>query len=275
MTATACGRRCVGRDDVVRHVGRIRYVWRLTALAAVLLLTPLLGRLAALCGQRGAHRLLRLWARSLVTAAGISVRVRGNLPRSGPALLVSNHVTFFDGMALTAGFPGLLVVTNESAARNPLSGRLFRQAGLIFVDREAPRTAPRMVEEVTGALRGGRVVLVYPRGTFSCRPPGGAFPPAVLQAALDAQAPVRPLLTRCVARGSGPTARGSYFPDDESLVAMFRRVLRIRDLEIEISVLEAVDPSVCADRRALARLAKARIDEAAGTGPAPCGTGGG
>ncbi|MEV6597025.1 lysophospholipid acyltransferase family protein [Actinoplanes sp. NPDC051346] len=156
---SSCGPRCrPGGDEAVSGVAT---VLRLGAAAAVLIgglvLVPLL---------RG--RAIRTVARGLLAALGVRLVWRGRTPHTG-SLLVANHVSWLDVLALLAVAPVTLVAKREVRGW-PLVGAMARAAGAIFVDRDRPRRLPETVAEVAAALRAGRSVAAFPEGTtFSVR----------------------------------------------------------------------------------------------------------
>jgi 1-acyl-sn-glycerol-3-phosphate acyltransferase len=103
-------------------------------------------------------------------ALGIRLDMRGT-PRSGPGLVVGNHVSWLDILALTASAPMRQVAKSEVASW-PIIGTMARRSGAIFVRRDSWRQLPAMVEEMTTALRQGEKVQVFPEATTRC---GGAI----------------------------------------------------------------------------------------------------
>lgn len=236
---SACGPQCrPGGDDAV-HRGTT--VLRLFAAAAVLIggliLVPLL---------RGAA--IRTVARGLLAALGVRLVWRGSAPRPG-SLLVANHVSWLDVLALLAVTPVRLVAKHEVGAW-PAVGTLARWGGTIFVDRSRPKRLPATVGEVTASLRAGRSVAVFPEGTTFCGAERGRFRPALFQAAVDAGAAVVPISIRY----ASPSAS---FIGDDTLWSSVRRVAALRGLTVTLVGSPGLRPEPGADRRLLARAAQA------------------
>jgi len=266
----ACRSECIAADDVVPRVSWPRYAVRQVGLLVTHGFAIVFGFLSVFLTQRATRRLLQVWARSVIRVAGIKVEIDGDFPRSGPMLVVANHVSFFDALAVLSRSSQIVPLATHQVARSPIIGRMCRNAGAIFVNGTTPTAIPAMVRDVTTVLRTGHVVLAYPEGTPRCRAPGGPFPPAVLQCAITANAPVQPVLTRCMLRDGTPTAQGCWFTYNEPATSMFRRVLRIRGLVIKIRIFPAIDPTVTRDRRDLAWVAKAPLDRTTGPMPHTC-----
>lgn len=249
-----CGAACLTGGDPV--VGKLRASLRIAAAAAILLAAvPLLAVLP--------RRAVRMVFRAVLRAFGVRLRVRGELavtPGRG-ALVVSNHVSWLDIVAVNAVRPVRSVAKREIATW-PVLGRVATAAGTVFLDRERLRTLPGTVAELARALRGGAIVSAYPEGTTWCGSDFGAFRPALFQAALDAGVPVRPVALRFLAAGRETPAPA--FVGDETLLDSLRRVARLRGLVLEVLVLDEIAPGAAPTRRDLAVLARASIASALG-----------
>ncbi len=106
---------------------------------------------------------LLLWPR-------YTIRVRGleHLPRTGPALLAANHVTWIDGFLLTAACPrrGKALV-NASYINWPGFRHLARWVGLIPVPSSGPRAQRAAIDAVRAALDRGEAVAIFPEAQLS------------------------------------------------------------------------------------------------------------
>ncbi|MFE9184279.1 lysophospholipid acyltransferase family protein [Micromonospora haikouensis] len=252
---------------VARRLGRLAAV--LLMLAAGALLAGLLPVLPA----RERRAALRGWARGATRAFGVRLVARGRLPRR-PSLVVANHASWLDVLALLAVAPARVLAKRE-VRRWPLVGPLAVAGGTLFVDRARPRALPAAVRRIAAVLRAGHPVAVFPEGTtwcgaaLDCRP-GGGFRPAVFQAAVDAGAPVVPVrigyhLAAAApapglssARVGGPTTVGAFL-GAESLGRSVWRVLGARGLTVTVTATAALHPGRDADRRRLARAAESAV----------------
>ena len=238
---SACGPQCrPGGDDAVRGVVTVlRLLTAAAVLISGLILVPLL---------RGAA--VRTVARALLAALGVRLVWRGSAPRPG-SLLVANHVSWLDVLALLATTPVRLVAKREVGAW-PAVGALAKRSGAIFIDRSRPKSLPTTVAEVTAALRAGRSVAVFPEGTTFCGANQGRFRPALFQAAIDAGAPVVPA---SIVYDSTAAA----FIGDDTLWGSVRRVAALRRLTVTLVTAPALRPEAGAGRKALARAAQSSL----------------
>lgn len=109
-------------------------------------------------------------ARALFAAQGLKFTITGaeHVPRQGGAVLVMNHVGYFDfAYAGLAAHPsGRLVrfMAKEQVFHHKVSGPLMRGMHHIPVDRGAGASSFRAA---VGALKAGEIVGVFPEATIS------------------------------------------------------------------------------------------------------------
>ncbi|MER5606053.1 lysophospholipid acyltransferase family protein [Micromonospora tulbaghiae] len=257
--ASGCGPDCLP-PPAAPDVSRLRRAGRLLGVLGVLLAGTGLAVLLPLLPATRGRAALRGWALWTLRTLGVRLVVRGRAPR-GRALLVANHVSWLDVLAVLAVSPARMLAKRE-VRRWPLVGALAAAAGTVFVDRSRPRDLPATVARVAGVLRSGRSVAVFPEGTTwcgaatDCRPSGG-FRPAMFEAAVAAGAPVVPL--RIGYRYAGDPSTLPAFLGEETLWASIRRVLAAQGLTVSVTLSAALHPGEGADRRSLARIAEAAI----------------
>jgi 1-acyl-sn-glycerol-3-phosphate acyltransferase len=87
----------------------------------------------------------------------------GNMPRTGPVVLVANHSAFVDGPLLFGMFHRRTVFLVKEEMFHGVVGRVLRRLGQLAVRRGEPDRAPLLAAQ--GVLRAGGVVVVFPEGT--------------------------------------------------------------------------------------------------------------
>ncbi|MFJ6608931.1 lysophospholipid acyltransferase family protein [Streptomyces sp. NPDC091289] len=254
-------------DGCARHTGAVR-----APLPAALLLLAgctlvLLGvACVPLVRQLGAARrdlLVRRWAHAVPRAFGVRVMVRRHAPEpaTGGELVVANHISWLDIPLIASVLPGRMLAKSE-IRRWPLLGPLAALGGTLFIDRDRLRALPAAVRTVAAALRSGSRVVVFPEGSTWCGRGGGAFRPAVFQAAIDAGATVRPVriaYRTAASHASEPAAGAVAFVGDDPLAASLWRVVRAAGLTARVDVLAPIPPNGEDDRRTLARRARTAV----------------
>ncbi|CAN5244054.1 lysophospholipid acyltransferase family protein [soil metagenome] len=136
-------------------------------------------------------------ARVLFRVLGLRFTITGaeHIPRSGGAVLVSNHVSYLDfvlcGLAAQPSRRLVRFMAKEAVFRHRVSGPLMRGMHHIPVDRKAGAQA---YADAVGALRGGEIVGVFPEATISQSFTLKSFKLGAARMAIEAQVPLVPML---------------------------------------------------------------------------------
>lgn len=97
------------------------------------------------------------------------------IPRSGPALLAMNHISYadpaFDAVFVHRNGRVPRFLAKASVMSSPVFGRLARGAGSIAVHRGTSAAADAL-REAHQALREDKMVVIYPEGTLTKDPDG-------------------------------------------------------------------------------------------------------
>ncbi|MEO9327366.1 lysophospholipid acyltransferase family protein [Gordonia aurantiaca] len=249
---STCGSRCLrprDRRGLDRLGDLVRAGWRATRLVAVIARFVVPGVAGDRAGRSPGRRSRA--SRACLAALGIRTVIddrRSGAQRATPALVVANHISYLDILALSLVVPAPVVAKSE-VLDMPLVASAARRCGVIGVDRRRLRDLPATVDEVTARLRRGESVIVFPEGTTFCGREAGAFRPAFFQAAVDAGVPVLPVGLRFRGNGGRPAPEPGFIGDDTPL-ATLGRVLTARGLVVEVRLGPLEPPRV--DRRELA-----------------------
>jgi acyl-[acyl-carrier-protein]-phospholipid O-acyltransferase/long-chain-fatty-acid--[acyl-carrier-protein] ligase len=103
----------------------------------------------------------------MVIRAIYRIRVTGetNVPKTGGALLLPNHVTWADAFFISAACPRpVRFVMDETFMTNPWVARFSKIFQTVPIDRESPREALRITAE---ALKEGHVLCLFPEGQLT------------------------------------------------------------------------------------------------------------
>lgn len=101
------------------------------------------------------------------------VEGRRNVPRTGPAIIASNHLAFLDPvfMPLVVRRHVTFIAKSEyftgKGVKGLLSRLFFRSIGVVPVDRSGGRSARASLDTLKSVLDEGRIVGYYPEGTRS------------------------------------------------------------------------------------------------------------
>jgi 1-acyl-sn-glycerol-3-phosphate acyltransferase len=132
----------------------------------------------------------------------LELRASGAIPTRG--LLVCNHLSYLDILALGALAPGAFVAKREVKAW-PVLGWFARLAGTLFVHREKRHDVGRAAAEIEAALDQGGLVVLFPEGTSSGGETVLPFKSALLAPAARREHPLTAAFIRyALADGSVP-----------------------------------------------------------------------
>jgi len=172
--------------------------------------------------QRDAR--VQQWAQRMLTVIGVKLVVQGTPPATGPMLLICNHISWLDIIAIHAA-RHVRFVSKSDVKHWPMIGTLATGAGTLYIERERQRDALRVVHRMTDALRAGDIIAVFPEGTTSDGRTLLPFHANLLQAAISADAPVQPAALHFTDATTGAVSYATRYIDDDSLFESLWRTL--------------------------------------------------
>ncbi|MDN8613236.1 lysophospholipid acyltransferase family protein [Variovorax ginsengisoli] len=197
------------------------------------------------------------WAERLLNIMGIRLTVHGTPPAHGPVLVVCNHLSWLDIVAIHAA-RHVRFVSKASVRHWPVIGTLSTGAGTLYIERERRRDAVRVVHHMTEALRAGDIIAVFPEGTTSDGHGLLPFHANLLQAAISSGAPVQPAALRFADAASGQNSDAPRYVDDDNLLASLWNTLKAPPL-LAIVHFGEPQPSTGRDRRGWAKSLHADV----------------
>ncbi|CAN5647699.1 lysophospholipid acyltransferase family protein [soil metagenome] len=161
---------------------------------------------------------IRAWLKLRITGLG-------NIPKTGPGLVVVNHISNLDPLVVAtvvdrAGRRPRFLAKSE-LFRLPVVGWALKGCGQIEVKRGTP-AAPQALEEALAALARGEIVVVFPEGTVTTHPDLEPGPPksGVIRLVLQSGAPLIPCGVWGTANVWPKLKKGSWRPRQDVVVAI-------------------------------------------------------
>ena len=248
----------------------LRRLWRIPSLVALLfgglftvfVVFPLVGP-----GRR--EWLIATWSRMLVGACGAQIveriapgaealsAMRG---RHGPGdgrLLLSNHVSWLDIFAIDSLAPASFAAKAEIASW-PLAGTLVGRAGTVFIERGRRHAVHGVIQRMGEKLQAGLRAAVFPEGTTSDGRRLLPFHGNLVQAALNAEAPMVPVGIRYVDPDGEPSHAAMFIGDTTFLQSLWTITGHPRVI-VEVHVMPAILPAPGLKRQSVARQAREAI----------------
>ena len=96
-----------------------------------------------------------------------------NLPKSGPVIVISNHLSYVDALVFAHFLYGngraVRYLGKDSVFKIPILGKIIASSGQIPVARESDK-ASHALDSALGLLQAGHCVGIYPEGTLTRDP---------------------------------------------------------------------------------------------------------
>lgn len=177
---------------------------------------------------------VQAWAMQLLRIWDIDVEVRGKPVVTGPALLVSNHISWLDILVIHATRHCRFV--SKSELRDwPLLGTLATGAGTLYIERAQRKDAMRMVKDMAQSLRNGEVLAVFPEGTTGDGIGILPFHANLIQSAIEGQAPVQPLALQFIDTQNQSISMAARYVDDDTLLSSIWSTLNASGLKAVVN----------------------------------------
>lgn len=236
---------------------QLRAAWRLLRIALHVLhgVAMVLLRLPSL-DAAGRRERIRWWAAKLLRVTGVALDGAGT-PRPGGTLLVANHVSWLDIVAIHALCPRARFVSKADVKAWPVLNRLVDAAGTLYLERERRRDAMRVMHHIGEALVAGDMVAVFPEGTTGAGHELLPFHANLLQAAIATGTPLQPLALR-FSDAAHAVSPAVAFVGDTTLLQSLWWVVCAEGLRVRVRFLPPIG-SEHADRRALAERLRGEI----------------
>ena len=170
---------------------------------------------------------VQAWSLQFLALWGIQLRVLGQPVRSGPALMVANHISWLDILVIHAA-RHCRFVSKSDVREWPLVGMLATGAGTLYIERTSRKDALRMVKDMADAMQNGDVVAIFPEGTTSDGRELLPFHANLIQSAIQAQAPVQPVSLKFIDGENGETNFGPCYIGDDTLIGSMWRTLKAK-----------------------------------------------
>lgn len=218
----------------------------------------LLGGLFPLLKRSQQRRTLQRWSRELLVILNVQLDARGYAqPGIRPVgLLVANHVSWLDVIAMNAAVPNCFVAKSELRDW-PLIGWLCQRASTLFIERSDRRDTMRINQQLTELMNAGNCVTIFPEGTTTGGHQPHYFHSSLLQSAIDSQSEIHPIAIRYHDH-RGVMSHAADFVGDMSFVRSLWNVLSSPTLHVTLTRLPSIS-TTNVHRRDLAREAHAAI----------------
>jgi 1-acyl-sn-glycerol-3-phosphate acyltransferase len=118
--------------------------------------------------KRIVKAMMRFWARSIFLIIGKTIRVEGkeNIPHDLHYMLVANHSSLFDIVAISSVFPDVAWFGHERLMKVPIFRRFLILTGYIPMRKTSYRNTREMIDKLKESSKTNNIVI-FPEGTRS------------------------------------------------------------------------------------------------------------
>lgn len=143
--------------------------------------------------QRAFDRVIATWSRGVLRTVGIRYQIRGQVPTKPPFVLISNHQSLLDVLAVLAACPEVRIIAKAELFRVPLFGPAMRSAGFLKIDRANRERAWQTIRDAAQEVRRGASIMLFPEGTRSQDGALRPFKKGAFALAAESRVPVVPM----------------------------------------------------------------------------------
>ena len=168
--------------------------------------------------------------------------IKGSPPPSG-SLLVANHVSYIDILALACSSPCFFTPKAE-ISHWPIIGQVVLLTRHPFIKRIRGRNLLEAMKEVRTRLEASTSVCVFLEGTTTAGDRILPFKPALLLPAMEMDAPIVPVGLHWSSNVPGMSVRDDIaFWGDHTFIHHLWRLMGLHGFEVEVRFSEPVHPN--------------------------------
>ncbi len=206
-----------------------------------------------------ARRLPYHYHRLCCRILGFDIRISGKLPDAGQCLIVSNHVSWIDIVALSTIAP-LSFVAKREVASWPFFGWLAKLQRTVFVDRERRHSTKHSRSEMEERLSAGDRIVLFPEGTSHDGASVLPFKSSFFAAASSADVAVVPVTLAYARHWNLPMTRRNrprfaWYADMELIPHLWEAICA-GPLTVQIVIHDALDAQTREDRKLAAVISQ-------------------
>jgi len=117
--------------------------------------------------MKGAVRfLMRIWARSVFLILGKKLHVEGieKIKKGGKYILIANHSSLFDIIAITSFFPGVSWFGHARLMKIPVFNQILKMTDYVPMNKGSIRKTKTMIDRLINKSKG-HTIAMFPEGT--------------------------------------------------------------------------------------------------------------
>ena len=201
-------------------------------------------------------RIIAQWMRMLADNLGLSISHEG-MPSKSPCLLVANHISWLDIIAIANLVPANFVAKAD-VRQWPFIGSLASVSGTLFMQRKSVAALRNSIEDISRVLSNGKHVVIFPEGTTTDGKNVLPFHSGLFKSAITAQIPIQAIAirySRCA-----KLDRIAPFINDDNFFSHLMLLLWVHNTQVQLSFCDPIKPSLSG--RSLAHTSRYQVLQA-------------
>lgn len=203
------------------------------------------------------NKVVQRWMWQGSRILGLNIQLSGTA-YSHSAVLVANHISWLDIVAIAATAPVTFVSKND-LQRWPLVGSLAGATGTVFIQRGSLFAMHKSIRRLAQITNAGCKTAFFPEGTTTTGETVKKFNSGLFESANNSGCPVQPVAISYFYRGKPDLSIAPYVDDDHFMVHLWN-VFRAGQLHVQLDYLDEI-PANTLSRQELAITSRARIVE--------------
>jgi 1-acyl-sn-glycerol-3-phosphate acyltransferase len=188
-------------------------------------------------------RSLTLFFRMILNIKVTVVGDEGQLERGG-YVIISNHMSYVDGLILSSIFP-VVFVSKKEVKSWPIIGQWNTLCGTVFIDRQHKDKIGLLVEELQSKLKQDANILLFPEGTSTDGERMLPFQTAPLAAPLRNRSIIVPVTLTYMSIDEEPVSVANrdliYWYGDMDFMTHFWKLLSLRNIEALLTIQPKIE----------------------------------
>jgi len=180
-------------------------------------------------------------------------------------MIVSNHLSYIDIFVIYSVMPSVFVANAELEQEFPL-GAVTRYGGGVFVERRNRSRLLDDMDNVSSVLKMGLNIVLFPEGTTSNGEGVAPFKAPFLKSAINSCTDVLPLCIKYKKINTQDINKDNrdliFYYGGITFFEHFFRLLTLKEIEVELQVLEKIEVDSEMTRKELSRIVYDKISSA-------------
>ncbi len=181
------------------------------------------------------NQMKSFWMKLVARTLNLKIEINGE-PIAGAALVVSNHISWIDIVAIGAHVPGCFIAKSD-LLRWPIIGFITRQSGNIFVKRGNKQQVRQTSEQMVWILKQDLKIIAFPEGTTSDGKQllpfhGSLFHPAILT-----KTPIQAMVIEYLDNAQ----KLAPYIDDDVFIPHLWQILGSQEIRVRLNFIKHID----------------------------------